>query len=255
MKHVALVLPNLPTGQNAKSLAVLPRQNPLGEADFLQIEKDIEQNASRTEQPIYGSLVTRDKSGEIVSREFDRIGTRVVFSGFQNIPVSTLQEIQRPATMSSIIYHLTRLAVHRRHADGPEALGVRVSDLASDLRGVSEWAIVSACRDLRKFGRFFPTNEEILKAVAVYTDQISSFLRPERAEKPTMEAREQHDQIVLPKAQHNWETMSDEDRRFFAEQVARAGHPVITSAMRMAYSVPDGVDLTIWSNTAPISQK
>lgn len=78
----------------------------------------------------------------------------------------------RPAESRHIVFHLTRLASHRRDNRGAEALSAALEDIAFDLRGVSEWAVIQACRELRGKPGWYPSTGEILGAVRTHHNRL-----------------------------------------------------------------------------------
>lgn len=146
--------------------SLAPRQEPLTPGDFVQLSEamdrmfDVKQVTQSVQRPI------RDELGITYRWEHDIevIGLKPVPRG--DVPQRLVDALARPSTDETVIAHLTRLALHKRHTGGASAFRAILSDLAQDLSGLSEWALVKACEDFRTTGDvWFPSTPEIIAAV------------------------------------------------------------------------------------------
>lgn len=146
--------------------ALAPRLAPLDPTDIKKIDQAIARSFDVVREPIFGNVPRKDANGEIYGYEFDRIGDRETFTPRGNLASDRLREtILRPTTQRNTVFHLTRLAIHRRDTRGAEAFGIAVGEIAADLRDVSEWAVVTACREMRQREGWYPSAPEIVKTI------------------------------------------------------------------------------------------
>lgn len=150
-----------------------PRQAPMSVEDFNKLEAWIDK--SFTVKPITEgrSVPVKDDNGIIYRWEHDVFETGLSLTPQGTVDPKVIDAMKRPATSKTIAYHLTRLSAHKRNTKGGFAFQVIVEDVTKDLEGVSEWAVIKAYEKLRKAeGDFFPSANEIVKAVNVYEDAI-----------------------------------------------------------------------------------
>lgn len=152
-----------------------PRQQPLTAEKFLQLEAAIEK--SFTAKPVFTSIrvPVKDDLGNIYRWEHDLIETGLSLVPNGNPDPRLVDAMKRPATAQAIALHLKRLESHKRHVRGGFSWQVIVEDAVKDLIGVSEWAVMKAYDRLRKTeGDFFPSVNEIVKAVRFYDDALKT---------------------------------------------------------------------------------
>lgn len=153
------------TGAECVALTLAPRPSALEPDEIAKLDAAIERNFKINREPIYGCANVLDASGVLIRTEFQEIGCKENYVPNGEIPVKLRDAILRPASSRHIVFHLTRLAAHRRDSRGQEALSAALEDIAFDLRGVSEWAVILACRELRGKQGWYPSTGEILEAV------------------------------------------------------------------------------------------
>lgn len=169
-------------------ITTAPRLSPLESADIEKIEAVIVQHFTVRREPIYGTKTTRDQHGEIVSQEFDLLGYRETMTPHAGteVPHRLREALLRPATTRHVVFHLTRLAAHRRDTRGPAGLAAALTDIALDLGSVSEWAVVCACRDFRLRAtagkNWYPETGEIINAISAQDAMLRRLLEPKAAE-------------------------------------------------------------------------
>lgn len=168
----------------AKGTAIsLPaRETPLTVADFAKLEDLLNRDA--VTKPITRSISVplKDHDGFIYKWDFalETVGLEILPHG--DIDHRLIEAIQRPATSTGAIYHFTRLAATKRNTRGDAGFQVALEDLAYDLRGRSEWAIMKACEFFRaQPSPFFPDHSEIIAKVELY-DRASKTLKIEGPE-------------------------------------------------------------------------
>lgn len=148
------------------ALALQPREKPLSVTDFAKIETLIEENCTVKTARRLKSVPLKDADGFIYAwaSELESLGTEIVVN--QELDQRLIEAIQRPAKSVNTIYHFTRLAATKRNTRGDAGFQVILEDLAYDLRGKSEWAMIKACEYFRKQpSPFFPDHHQILEKV------------------------------------------------------------------------------------------
>ncbi len=91
--------------------------------------------------------------------------------------VDILKEICRPSTKSNRLAYISKLTAYRPTAKGTEdQYTLMLNDLADDLAGYCDYAVMKAIDDLRKQGGFFPSANEIIQAVKYYDQTMKSIL-------------------------------------------------------------------------------
>ena len=152
----------------AKGTAVsLPaRETPLTVADFGKLEQLIEQVC--TVKPITKlvSVPLKYHDGYIYGwgSDLEYVGTQII--AHEDLDQRLIDAIQRPATAVNTIYHFTRLAAIKRNTRGDIGFQVVLEDLAYDLRGKSEWAMMKAAEYFRaQPSPFFPDFRDIIEKV------------------------------------------------------------------------------------------
>lgn len=107
------------------------------------------------------------------------------------IPPNAFERVLKllhPATFEEIVYHLNRLALHRRKSGiGEATLPAFIEDVAGDLRrlGVTTLGIAVTAMTLRTNAadQWFPQWEEIEKVAASVESSLRVFTKPDSAEK------------------------------------------------------------------------
>lgn len=178
-----------------------PRLAPLETADIEKLDAAIGRSFIVERKPVYGYLAIRDEAGDIIRTEYDVVAKRDSYTPKAEVPNQLRDALLRPAERRHIIFHLTRLAAHRRDTRGKEALTAVLEDIALDLDGVSEWAIVLACREMRqKDTTWYPTTGEILKIILENDDRMRHlFSKPSNAPQIMSEKR---NQLAAPISRH-----------------------------------------------------
>ena len=115
------------------------------------------------------------ENGTAIRQEFDVVGEVTNYKPKTNAPAALWETLLRPAPKSHVIYHLGRLAAHRRNTRGGEAFQVIMEDIALDVGDVSEWAVVMACAEMRKKNSaWFPNTGEILDIIKKYSSMLEN---------------------------------------------------------------------------------
>jgi len=110
-----------------------------------------------------------------VRQEFDVTGEITVYTPRIPAPHNLWEALLRPARNNHIVYHLGRLAAHRRDTRGAAAVQVVMEDISSDLRDVSEWAVIMACMEMRrKNATWYPNTGEIIDIIKKYDAMIGN---------------------------------------------------------------------------------
>lgn len=159
-------------GAECVALALPPRSSALEPDEIAKLDAAIERNFKINREPIYGCANVLDANGALIRTEFQEIGCKESYVPLGPIPVKLRDAILRPASSRHIVFHLTRLAAHRRDSRGSEALSAALEDIAFDLRGMSEWAVIQACRELRGKQGWYPSTGEILDAVRKHHNRL-----------------------------------------------------------------------------------
>lgn len=158
------------------SLLLPSRPTPLVADDIEKIDRALCKCFKIEKRDKYGYVAIKDAKGNFVKNEFDVVGQEDVFSQIAEMPAQLKEAILRPAEKRHIIFHLTRLAAHRRDTRGAEAFQVFLEDASNDMKGVSEWAVISACKEFRTKGElWYPTTAEIMKTITKNQETIESF--------------------------------------------------------------------------------
>ena len=157
------------------AIALPPREKPLSVVDFGKLEAIIERDCTIKQIKKSIDVPKKDHDGYIYAWDFD-----VVVIGLELIPHADVdhrlvEAVQRPATPTGAIYHFTRLAAIKRNTRGDVGFQIALEDLAYDLRGRSEWAIMKACEFFRaQPSPFFPDHSEIMAKVEFFDKAAQS---------------------------------------------------------------------------------
>lgn len=201
MKSLELIaasaMQNLATVQSSPALpALAPRPSPLENDDVAKMDAAIGQFFRVERKPTYGSVPVRDERGEIFRHEFDVVGYSDSYEPTADVPERLRDAMLRPATRQHLVFHLTRLAAHRRDTRGKEAFAAFLEDVSQDLVGVPEWSVVLACREMRgKNETWYPTTGEIMATIKRHQDKVESILSP----KCQQVAHEKRERLAAPK--------------------------------------------------------
>lgn len=165
-------------GDNSRTVALPARQVPLDTTGIEKIDLALAKCVREYQKPRYGSKPLTDKHGNIYRHEFDIVGYEPQLEIQAPLDQRLLEAIQRPAPNTHIVYHLTRLAAHLHDTRGIVSAAV-FEDIANDLRGISEWAVILACRELRaeKDRIYFPTTGQILDTTRRHQRQIDRIVK------------------------------------------------------------------------------
>lgn len=134
----------------------------LAPADFAKLQAKASEALSFRARPRV--VMKRDEYGDMKEVRED-FGEEVFPKGEVN-PV-LIESLTRPTTPRYTVIHLTRLAGHLPFGRGAASFGQVIEDIARDLEGVSEFAIVRACEHFRadETLKFFPPTAAILRYV------------------------------------------------------------------------------------------
>ena len=154
------------------------RPAPLEIDDIQKLDAAVSRYFSIAQNPQYGYVPIRADDGEVIRQEYDVIGTDEIYTPRGETPQSLRDALLRPAERRHIIFHLTRLAAHRRDTRGKEALTAVLEDIAYDLKEVSEWAVVMSCREFRRKGTWYPTTGEIMATIEKNHRKLELLLSP-----------------------------------------------------------------------------
>lgn len=167
------------TGQEKSLTVVLPsRPCPLESVEIDKLEQAIGRFFVIKREPVYGCAPVFDANGDFIKSEYDVIGEEQSFTRSTTPPDQLRDALLRPAERRHTVFHLTRLAAHRRDTRGGDALAAVIEDIAMDLKGVSEWAVIIACRDFRqKTAIWYPTTGEIIESIRKNQRKIEAMFR------------------------------------------------------------------------------
>lgn len=157
------------------------REKELDLQQYEQLDVFAHQCLSFKERVIRRLVWGKDEYGDPVQREeLELCGMEVFRKG--DIGEHLLDSLQRPARPMHTIMHLTRLAQHLPYGRGEEGFQMVLEDIAKDLQGVSEYAIIKTCERFRLDPdlTFFPATALLVK----YAKDIDWSLRNLEAEKP-----------------------------------------------------------------------
>lgn len=178
--------------RQAQTMALPGRPAPLEPSEIEAIDQALQRHYKITKSPVYGYKTTRDADGEITGSEYDVVGQSDSYELITPPPERLRDAIMRPASTRHVVAHLTRLAAHRRDTRGAAALSVALEEIAIDLGSVSEWAVVTACREMRGKPGWYPQTTEIMDTIraedakfkALFTRQPARIEAQKPAEKP-----------------------------------------------------------------------
>lgn len=150
------------------------RDQHLSDSQIENLRTHLEKNSSL--QPIYGNVPQVDSKGEVYGYKFDV--RRTVRELNPDAPRELKEALMRPSTEEAIIYHLIRLGTHVAYTKGKEALSAAVYDLAKELKGVSEWAVIEAVREYwtNSDNKYYPESGVILKMIRDKHDEVLSMV-------------------------------------------------------------------------------
>lgn len=148
------------------------RPAPLSGDEIAKIQTAINKHFTVKKEETYGYVPVVEGDAAI-RQEFDITGEITTYKPRMNVPTVLWETMLRPAPPSHVIYHLGRLAAHRRNTRGSEAFQVVVEDISVDVGEVSEWAVVMACIEMRqKNSAWFPNTGEILTIIKKYSAML-----------------------------------------------------------------------------------
>lgn len=173
-----------------QEITLPPRLTPLEPSDIERVERAMSRVFKITKEPVYGTVSVRDKDGEIISSEYDLIGYTENYERIGE-PSDRLREaVLRPATSRHVVAHLTRLATHRRDTRGAAALSVALEEIAGDLGSVSEWAVITACREMRGKPGWYPGTSEILETIRAAETKFNRLFKINPTASPALTAQQ-----------------------------------------------------------------
>lgn len=153
----------------SSEIALPPRDQPLSVSDFSKLEAAVEKSfdARPVEKSVFKPKL--DYEGKPYGETFDVVQTGLELITVGDVDRRLVEAIQRPTIPTHTIYHLSRLAAHMRNTRGETGFQAILEDLAYDLRGVSEWAIVKACEHFRRSGLpFFPSAHDFVDRARLF---------------------------------------------------------------------------------------
>jgi hypothetical protein len=140
------------------------RDRHLSEAEYASLENAADKFFSFRERVIDRVVWSEDEYGDRVQRRDQELAGIEVFA---KGPVNKglLESMCRPARPAHAVMHLTRLSIHLPYGRGADQFGLLVEDIARDLTGVSEYAIIKTCERFRLDPdlTFFPASALIVK--------------------------------------------------------------------------------------------
>lgn len=162
------------------AIALQPRETPLTVADFAKLEELVTRDCVIKPITKTVNVPKKDTTGFVYGWELDLIPVGLSIAAVdKKLPAQLIEALQRPATPTGAIYHFTRLAATKRNTRGDTGFQVALEDLAYDLRGRSEWAIMKACEHFRREASpFFPDHSAILEKVELF-DRAALEIKPE----------------------------------------------------------------------------
>lgn len=154
------------TTTQSHSVALVSRETALCTDDYLKIQALIDRSFIITVPVHYTTVPVQDDLGMVYKRESVAIEGEPVWAPVGEINLKLLEAIKRPAGPGHIAAHLTRLAAHLRHTKGDSAWQIVIEDVARDLNGVSEWAVVRSCAEFRAGDSpFFPDTPALIAKI------------------------------------------------------------------------------------------
>lgn len=160
----------------------------LAPADFAKLQAKASEALSFRPRPRV--VMKRDEYGDMKEVR-DDFGEEVFPKGGEIDP-RLVESLTRPTTPRYTVIHLTRLAGHLPFGRGAASFGQVVEDIARDLEGVSEFAIVRACEHFRadESLKFFPPTAAILRYVRDLDYSLKNLKtkKPKTAATPAPEA-------------------------------------------------------------------
>ena len=157
---------------------LVPREKPLSGTDIDAMRVALSRHFLICRSHRHGYVPVKDESGTVIREEYDVVGYEEHYEPrSKDVPQRLIEALLRPAEKRHVVYHLGRLAAHRRDTRGKGAFQVVVEDIVNDIGEVSEWAVVLACRELRqKSSAWFPTTGEIIRTIEINQERLNSSL-------------------------------------------------------------------------------
>jgi len=166
------------------ALTLPPREVPLDEKAVEKIEEVLKSSGACKVETKYGNVPVRDDEGEIIKWVFGAVETKKVYDP-EKISEKIRDTLLRPASKQAIAFHLIRLGAHVRDTMGAEALAVKASDIAREIDGVSEWAVIETCREVwLSKQKWYPQSGELVETIRRKDEAMKAMLNP--PEKKTM---------------------------------------------------------------------
>lgn len=148
------------------------RPSPLEPVEIEKIELALAKSVREIKTEKYGPVPITDQNGNVYKHEFGVIGCDFDYEFYGPIDNRLIEAIRRPTQKDHFVYHLTRLAVHLRDNRG-HAISAVFEDVANDLRGISEWAVICACKELRAGkSQWFPATGELVETIMRHQRKI-----------------------------------------------------------------------------------
>lgn len=178
MTHISNLVGHIVSGQKQApqdELALVctptlsPRPHPLSVADFSKLETLVDEHCEV--KPILKNVSNpkKDPDGHIYGWTFETEVQGISITPCENMDQRIIDALNRPASIECLVYHFTRLAAVKRNTKGDTAFQIMLEDLAYDLKGKSEWAVMKACEFFRKQeSPFFPDHAQIMAQVNIF---------------------------------------------------------------------------------------
>lgn len=152
-----------------QDISLPAREQPLTVPDFGKLEQLIERSCTVKPTRKSVSVPKKDADGYIYAWGFELEDTGMQIIAHEDLDKRLIEAIQRPSSNVNTIYHFTRLAAVKRNTRGDMGFQVLLEDLAYDLRGKSEWAMMKAAEYFRaQPSPFFPDHHEIIEKVEAF---------------------------------------------------------------------------------------
>ena len=169
-------------------LILQPRQSALSLDDYEKLNTLADASFSFKPTFTSSSMPIKDDLGNIVSWEAAIVETGSTLQITGNPDRRLVDALQRPAPAGYIVAHLTRLGAHLRHTKGAAAFTIVTEDVARDMAGMSEWAVVKTCEEFRHGNKpFFPDTPELIACLKKWAERADSFRVKEENVKPQQE--------------------------------------------------------------------
>jgi hypothetical protein len=181
---------------------LVPRHQPLEPAALDKLEEIAAKHFVVREKTVQKRVPVTDDLGNVYRWEFDLVpeGVEIFIHGEPDQKL--LDAVNRPATKPLIMAHLSKLSAHKRYTQGEAGLQIVITDIASHLEGVSEYALVKVLRDLQLDpSPFWPDTGTIVARVRDFSDQLR-WATESRGKAPEKPRDDKPEPFVKPELAH-----------------------------------------------------